>query len=175
MELPAMLDETIKKIETDPYQLNDNDKVQRSFYVPKWIWNAAEGLPGGRPNAIIQALLDKITAFSSEIPQLRYDVEQIDIQINALQAQKVAKLNRIKELEKADNENMLEVSRSEMAIQQAVVETISLVAMYRKDLGNIHYKRLEELSGTPASDIKQFIKEKKFMPTDDEIRMFYLR
>jgi hypothetical protein len=175
MELPAMLDEIIKKQKTSPYQVDETAKVQRSFYVPLHIWEAAADLPGGRPQAIINALLNAISAYKSEIPQLRFEVEQIDLQMEVLQRQKTAKLMRISELEKVENENMLDVSRSEMAIQQAVVETISLVAMYRQDLGNIHYKRLEELSGTPATEIKLFIKEKKFMPTDDEIRMFYLR
>jgi len=172
-----MLDDTINKNQkTNPYEADgESAKVQRSFYVPLWIWEAAEGLPGGRPQAIIQSLLDRITAFKSEIPQLKYDVQQIDLQIEALQVQRVAKLNRIAELEKADEEGIKANSLVNFAIEQAVLESIDLLKMYRRDLGQIHYKRLEGLSGISAIEIKDFFKEKKFMPSEDEIRLFYMR
>lgn len=169
------IDEVIKKQQTNPYGIVDNAKVQRSFYVPKWIWDAAEGLPGGRPQAIIRALLNDITAFKSEIPQLRYDVEQIDLQIETLLAQKTAKLNRIAELENEETEDIKQVAIKEFTAKQAVLETVALLDMFRKDLGHGHYKRLEELSGTAADDIKTFLTEKKFRPSEEEIRLFYMR
>ena len=74
------IDDTLKKQKTSPYEVNDDVKVQRSFYVLKWLWEAADGLPISRPEIITQALLNAVTAFKSEVPQLRYDVEQIDQQ-----------------------------------------------------------------------------------------------
>ena len=106
---------------------------------------------------------------------LRYDVEQIDKQIEALTAQKVAKLNRIAELEREEREHIQDVVKFEIGIQQAVLETMDLLRMFRKELGQVHYKRLETLSGVPATEIKDFLKERKFMPDEDEVRLFYMR
>ena len=135
----------------------------------------ADGLPISRPEIITQALLNAVTAFKSEVPQLRYDVEQIDQQIEALTAQKVAKLNRIAELEREEREHIQDVVKFEIGIQQAVLETMDLLRMFRKELGQVHYKRLETLSGVPATEIKDFLKERKFMPDEDEVRLFYMR
>jgi len=169
------IDDTLKKQKTSPYEVNDDVKVQRSFYVLKWLWEAADGLPISRPEIITQALLNAVTAFKSEVPQLRYDVEQIDQQIEALTAQKVAKLNRIAELEREEREHIQDVVKFEIGIQQAVLETMDLLRMFRKELGQVHYKRLETLSGVPATEIKDFLKERKFMPDEDEVRLFYMR
>lgn len=169
------IDDTLKKQKTSPYEVNDDVKVQRSFYVLKWLWEAADGLPISRPEIITQALLNAVTAFKSEVPQLRYDVEQIDKQIEALTAQKVAKLNRIAELEREEREHIQDVVKFEIGIQQAVLETMDLLRMFRKELGQVHYKRLETLSGVPATEIKDFLKERKFMPDEDEVRLFYMR
>lgn len=169
------IDDTLKKQKTSPYEVNDDVKVQRSFYVLKWLWEAADGLPISRPEIITQALLNAVTAFKSEVPQLRYDVEQIDQQIEALTAQKVAKLNRIAELEREEREHIQDVVKFEIGIQQAVLETMDLLRMFRKELGQVHYKRLETLSGVPVIEIKDFLKEKKFMPDEDEVRLFYMR
>lgn len=169
------IDDTLKKQKTSPYEVNDDVKVQRSFYVLKWLWEAADGLPISRPEIITQALLNAVTAFKSEVPQLRYDVEQIDQQIEALTAQKVAKLNRIAELEREEREHIQDVVKFEIGIQQAVLETMDLLRMFRKELGQVHYKRLETLSGVPAIEIKDFLKEKKFMPDEEEVRLFYMR
>lgn len=169
------IDDTLKKQKTSPYEVNDDVKVQRSFYVLKWLWEAADGLPISRPEIITQALLNAVTAFKSEVPQLRYDVEQIDQQIEALTAQKVAKLNRIAELEREEREHIQDVVKFEIGIQQAVLETMDLLRMFRKELGQVHYKKLETLSGVPATEIKDFLKERKFMPDEDEVRLFYMR
>lgn len=169
------IDDTLKKQKTSPYEVNDDVKVQRSFYVLKWLWEAADGLPISRPEIITQALLNAVTAFKSEVPQLRYDVEQINQQIEALTAQKVAKLNRIAELEREEREHIQDVVKFEIGIQQAVLETMDLLRMFRKELGQVHYKRLETLSGVPATEIKDFLKERKFMPDEDEVRLFYMR
>lgn len=169
------IDDTLKKQKTSPYEVNDDVKVQRSFYVLKWLWEAADGLPISRPEIITQALLNAVTAFKSEVPQLRYDVEQIDQQIEALTAQKVAKINRIAELEREEREHIQDVVKFEIGIQQAVLETMDLLRMFRKELGQVHYKRLETLSGVPATEIKDFLKERKFMPDEGEVRLFYMR
>lgn len=170
------LDETLEKQLTEPYNVDSEAKLQRSFYVKKWIWDAANELPISRPEIITRALLNEIAAFKSEIPLLKYDVEQIDIQIESLHAQKTAKLNRIAELENQAVLNDTDAAFSEFAVQQAILETTELLKMvgYR-DLQKVHYTRLQELSHTPAAEIKEFLKSKKFMPSDYEIEMFYRR
>jgi len=154
---------------------DDSVRIQRSFYVPLWVWEAADNLPVSRPEIIIQALLNAVSAYKSEIPQLRYDVEQIDKQIESLLALKTAKLERINELEHEEVIHMMEASNSDIAVKQVIEETMSLATMLHRDMGPSHFKRLEKLSGTPAEEIKEFLKSKKFRPDEDEVRMFFMR
>jgi hypothetical protein len=40
-------------------------------------------------------------------------------------------------------------------------------------MGAHHFKRLEELSGVPAREIKAFVIEKNYTPSETEIRNFF--
>jgi hypothetical protein len=153
----------------------DMAKIQRSFYVQKYIWDAADGLPISRPEIITQALLNAITAYKSEAAQLRYDITNIDKQIETLLAQRTAKVNTLIEIEKAESEKAKNDALSRIAIEQAVVETMNLVDMFRKKMTPSHFKRLETISGIPAAEIKTFLEENDYSPETDKLRMFYQR
>ena len=164
---------TIKKQD----KVNDltHTSVQRSMWVPIDIWEAAQCLPGGRNKFIIHALTDAIASYSTELPKLKTDIEDINTQICRLESLKNIKLNRIKEIELMENNNEKEIAKFNANINDVVIETRRLLQEFRQALTKSHYKRLSELSGTPAKDIEQFIVSEKFRPTTEKIEEFYLR
>jgi septal ring factor EnvC (AmiA/AmiB activator) len=151
----------------------DRVKVQRSFQIEKWIWDASKNLPESNSETIRKALLNKVTAYKSEIPQLQDDVRKIDEQFEKLQAQRAAKLHRIKELEVQAGKQQEEAQLAKINRDQAVVETINILELHRRNMGAHHFKRLEQLTGISAKDIKAFITEHKFRPSEEEVRFFY--
>lgn len=151
----------------------DRVKIQRSIQIEKWIWDAAEHLPESRSSIIRNALLDKVTAYKSEIPQLQDDVRKIDEQFEILQAQRAAKLHRIMELEAQANKQQEEAQLAKINRDQAVVETMNILELHRRNMGAHHFKRLEQLTGIAAKDIKAFVTEHKFRPSEEEVRFFY--
>lgn len=159
--------------EVDAILPENRVKIQRSFQIEKWIWDAAEHLPESRSSIIRNALLDKITAYKSEIPQLQDDIRKIDEQLEILQAQRAAKLHRLKELEAQASKQQEEAQLAKINREQAVVETMNILELHRRNMGAHHFKRLEQLTGIPAKDIKAFITEHKYRPSEEEVRFFY--
>jgi len=162
-----MIDETINK--------HTSEIIQRSLQVPKDVWDAAKCIPGGRTKFIIEALAGAVNAYKSELPQLRLEVEELNNQISSLEALRSAKLSRISELEAEAEDNLKEAVKHQQNIEQAILETGRLLKSFRRNITKSHFHRLEELSGTPASDIEVFIKEYKYRPSEEQIREFFLR
>lgn len=151
----------------------DRVKVQRSFQIEKWVWDAAGDLPESRSEIIRSSLLDKVTAYKSEIPQLQDDVRKIDKQFEILQSQRAAKIHRINELKINADKQKEEEQLAQINRDQAVVETMNVLELHRRNMGAHHFKRLEQLTGIAAKDIKAFLTEKQFRPSEEEVRFFY--
>lgn len=163
-----MLDDSIN-------QKTTYKKIQRSLQVPEDIWNASECIPGGRTKFIIESLAGAINAYKSELPKLRMEVEELNIEISSKEALRSAKLSRIAELESESETELKEVVKHQQNIEQAIIETVRLLKAFRKQINRSHFVRLEGLSGTPADDIGAFIKETKYRPSEEQVREFYLR
>jgi len=165
------VDEVVKK------QLKKEDPsiIQRSIQVPKDIWSAADYIPEGRTQFIIDCLANRIAADKSELPKLRLEVEEHKSELRKIESMISAKEKRITELEGVQENEVQEAVRLQNNIEQAVVGTQNLLKEFRKNLSKAHFKRLSDLSGTPVSEIESFIKEHKYRPTEIEIREFFLR
>ena len=170
------LDETIENCIAAINGMNDAGvKIQRSFYVPKWLWDAAEKLPIARPEIITQALLNAVSAYKSEIPQLLYEADQLKKEIGEKEARIAAIYKRVEELRKQESEGEKLEAMNIIAAKQAIQETLSLQEMFRRDMNQTHFKRLESLSNIPSKEIKAFLNEKNFSATEGELTLFYMR
>jgi hypothetical protein len=157
----------------DGIPAEDQVKIQRSFYVFKWLWDAAGKLKINRAEIITNALLDAVTAHQSEIPQIEHDIQQIDNEVDALLAQKNAKIHYLMELKAKQETATQEQQLARISRDQAVVELMQFLDRFFRDMGAHHFKRLEELSGVPAREIKSFVFEKNYTPSETEIRNFF--
>jgi hypothetical protein len=177
------LNEVIKKLPATPefslggymdgIPAEDQVKIQRSFYTFKWLWEAAGKLKINRAEIINNALLDAVTAHHSEIPQIEYDIQQLDKEVDALLAQKNAKIHYLIQLKEKQETAAQEQQLARISRDQAVVELMQFLDRFFRDMGAHHFKRLEELSGVPAREIKAFVIEKNYTPSETEIRNFF--
>ena len=159
----------------DSIQKSKSKTIQRSIQVPADIWDASKCIPGGRTKFIIESLASAINAYKTELPKLRMEVEELNIQICSMEALRSAKLSRIADLEAEAETDLKEAVMHQQNIEQAIIETFRLLKNFRRNITKSHFLRLEELSGTPACDIEVFIKEMKYRPTEEQIREFFLR
>jgi len=157
----------------DSIPAEDKVKIQRSFYVCKWLWDAAGKLKISRAEIITNALLDAVTAYKSEIPQIEHDIQELDKEVESLQAQKSAKVHYLAILKDQAQQAATDVQLAQINRDQAVVELMQYLDRFFRNMGAHHFKRLEELSGVPASEIKNFVAEKKYTPSETEIRNFF--
>lgn len=148
-------------------------RIQRSFWVDGEIWKAAGGLPLSRSEIIYKALLEAVTGYLTELPQLRAEVKELDALIENAQIQRSAKLQRIQELEKADEESSREVSIRSINKQQAATELVRLLEEYGNKMLPLQYQRIAELSGIPGKLIKTFLEETKFLPSNEDLNTFF--
>lgn len=156
-------------------QTEKTEIIQRSIQVPKDIWVASGCIPGGRTKYIIESLANAIDARKSELPKLRLEVAEHLADRQRLDAIISAKNARIAELEAAQENEIRDAIQIQRNVEQAVIETMRLLKDFRRDLTKSHYRRLSDLSGTPAIDIEEFIKEYKYRPSEEQIREFFLR
>jgi chromosome segregation ATPase len=168
--MKSMLDDTIHTEQKHAVR-----KVQRSIQVPEDIWEAGACIPGGRTKFIIEAMANEVAARKSELPKLRMELEKDYSDLHQLQSSISAKESRIAELVAEQENELKEAIRIQGDIEQAVIETGRLLKDFRKGLTHAHYRRLSDLSGTPALHIEAFIKETKYRPSEEQIREFFLR
>lgn len=170
-------DVDIRKFEINEYMSSvppeDRVKIQRPIHVEKWLWDAAGTLKLSRPQIIRNALLAAVMEYHTEIPQVENDIEEIDKDIEALLIQKNAKIHYLNELKAKQTEFDEEQKLALINREQAVLETMQFLDRFFRDMGAHHFKRLEELSGVPARDIKAFVSEKNFTPSEEEMRNFF--
>ena len=151
------------------------ERIQRSFWVDKDVWNAAACIPGGRTKFIENTLADAVAAYKTEIHKLELQSEEHRIKLLEHESGLSATLARIAEL-KAEEENQTkETMKIQANLEQAVIETIRLLDYHRKKLTKAHYTRLSKLSGIPSEDITNFIQTNKYRPSEEQVRDFYCK
>lgn len=160
-------------------EINFDIVVQKPIYIWPWAWEALGILHkrGGksRPDVIRDAVLNELASGISELPQLMWQLEQLEEEEKEREILKTALQQRIVELQDQAQKKEEESLQYYDKIDDAVKQTMSLLKLHYKKMHTVHYKSLEVLTGIPYKDIKAFIAEKKFMPTEQDLRLFYLR
>jgi uncharacterized coiled-coil DUF342 family protein len=150
------------------------ERIQRSFWVDKEVWDAAACIPGGRTKFIENALADAVAAYKTEIPELELQAEEHRIKLLEHQSGLSATLARIAELKAEQDSHTKEIMKTQANLEQAAIETIRLLESNGKNLMKAHYNRLSELSGIPPKHIESFIKINNYRPSEEQVRDFYL-
>ncbi len=164
-----ILDEGKKKItKTEP-----SKKIQRSFWVEEETWAAAADLPVSRTQIMSKALLEAVTSYKSELPQLLAEIKELDHVIECLQIQRSAKQQRVKELQEAQEQDKEAVNTQTINRQQAATELIRLLDEHGKNMMPLQFKRLEELSGIKIKNIKTFLEKTHYFPSNEQVKEFF--
>lgn len=148
-------------------------ETQHVVYVDPDIWEAAGDLPISRPDIVREAFANAISYYKSDLPKLKWQLEEIRKQIQSLQAKEAVILRRIEGLEAKAVIDINEQERAEELKEMAVKETLTMCKAFRKNMAFSHYSKLSELSGVEAAKIEVFLKDEKFRPNEDDIRVFY--
>ena len=157
------------------FKQEKRERIQRSFWVDKDVWNAAACIPGGRTKFIENALADAVAAYKTGIPKLELQAEEHRIKLLEHEAGLSATLARITELKTEEENHIKETMKIQVNLEQAVIETIRLLEYHRKKLTKAHYTRLSKLSGIPSEYITNFIQTNKYRPSEEQVRDFYCK
>lgn len=152
---------------------NTGRETQHVVYVDPDVWEAAGDLPISRPDIVREAFANAISYYKSDLPKLKWQLEEIRKQIQSLQAKEAVILRRIEGLEAKAVIDINEQERAEELKEMAVKETLTMCKAFRKNMAFSHYSKLSELSGVEAAKIEVFLKDEKFRPNEDDIRVFY--
>ena len=147
--------------------------TQHSFYADPDLWDAAGNLPIPRPDIIREALLNAVSFYQSDLPKLKWQLEEVRAQKHALEARESVIISRIEQFEA---NVVIEINDQQKALEAkeiAVTETLTMCRAFKKNMGYAHYAKLEELSGIDAARIEAFLKDTKFRPKEETVRVFY--
>lgn len=153
-------------------------QTQHSVYCEEWLWVAAFGAAKrrgkSRPQAIREFLFSLISEHEPEIPKLKAQIEDMRSQMDSIQVLMNAKIQILNQLIKEESAVVQEQSQKILAKEQAVLETSDLIQLFGSRLSGEHYNRMSALSGKPVPEIKKFLKDERFRPTEQKIREFYM-
>ena len=168
-----MIDETINKKETRgrPKTHTSRD-VQRGVYVDPDLWDAAGDLPVSRPDIIRDALLNAVSYYQSDLPKLRWQLEENNKRILNIESENKLLKNRIAELEEEEKMFAQVKQINEHKTEDAVNETLRLCRTFRKKIGHEQFSIISKLTGLDSAQIEVFVKDRKFNPTEDDVRLF---
>lgn len=148
-------------------------RIQRSFWVSKKIWDAAEGLPLSRTAIMEIALLEAVTSYKTELVKLEIEAQNIldeqaklDIRYNIITA-------RIAEIKEQQQEVISLGEKIEVNKKQAVIELNRLLEEYGNKLMPLQYEHIEALSGVKQSKIKEFLDATNYLPSEAELKQFF--
>lgn len=153
---------------------NTGRETQHVVYVDPDVWEAAGDLPISRPDIVREAFANAISYYKSDLPKLKWQLEEIRKQIQSLQAKEAVILRRIEGLEAKAVIDINEQERAEELKEMAVKETLTMCKAFRKNMAFSHYTKLSELSGVEAAKIEVFLKDSKFRPSEEAVRVFYM-
>lgn len=147
--------------------------TQHSFYADPDLWEAAGGLPIPRPEIIRAALLNAVSFYQSDLLKLKSQLEEVIKDKQALEAKEAVLRSRIAQFEANAVIEVNDQIKAEEAKEIAVTETLTMCKAFKKNMGYSHYSKLEELSGIDAARIEAFLKDTKFRPKEETVRVFY--
>lgn len=151
--------------------------TQHSVYVEPDLWKAAESLPISRPEIMRKALEDAVAFYESDLEKLKSQHTELQKQIMDLQAQDAVILERIDQLEAKAVYEKGEKQKAQNLVDMAVSETLTMCKAHKRSsafrIGFEQYQKLEQLSGVDAAKIETFLKDNKFRPPEEAVRVFY--
>jgi len=150
-------------------------ETQHSFYVDPNLWDAADALPVPRPDIIREALLNAVAFYKSDLPRLKWRLGEIGAERQRLDSEEAVILKRIEQLEANVIVEVDVKQKAEELKESAVRETLTMCKAFKKNMSFSHYAKLEELSGIDAPKIEAFLKDSKFRPAEEAVRLFYNR
>jgi len=152
---------------------NTGRETQHAIYIDPDVWEAAGHLPESRPDIIRQAFLDKISYYQSDLPKLKWQLEDVRKQIQSFLATEAVIVSRIEQLESKAIFDVSEREKDAELKETAIKETLTMCRAFKKSMGYHHYSKLSELSGFEAARIEVFLKDSKFRPSEEAVRVFY--
>lgn len=167
-----MSEDSIKKRKAGRPQKNSSKDVQRSFLVNPDLWDAADSLPIPRPDIIREALANAVSFYASDLQKLRWQLEEVQKEIQSKLAREHAILERIKQLEDALIVVESETVKAEVSKEQAVKETLHLTNVFSKRMTHEHFDIIAGLSGIDSAKIEVFLKDTKYRPSENDVRTF---
>lgn len=153
---------------------NTGRETQHVVYVDPDVWKAANDLPISRPDIIREALANAISFYQTDLPKLKMQLDDVRAQIQSLQAKEAVILSRIGQLESKAIFDINEQEKEAELKEIAVKETLTMCRAFKKDMQYSHYTKLSELSGFEAAKIEVFLKDSKFRPSEEAVRVFYM-
>lgn len=131
--------------------------------------------PESRQDIAREAFLNKIAYYHSDLPKLKWQLEEIRARIQSDLAKEAVILRRIEQLEAKAVIEVNDVKKAEAQINVVVKETLTMCKAFKKDMGFLQYTKLSDLSGVDAAKIEVFLKDSKFRPSEEAVRVFYSR
>lgn len=152
---------------------NPDTTTQHVIYMDPDLWDAAGDLPESRQDIAREAFLNKVSYYKSDLPKLKWQLEDVRMQIQSFLAKEAVILKRIEQLEAKAVIEVSETEKLNECKETAVAETLVMCKAFKKNMGYSHYAKLAELSGVEAAKIEVFLKDLKFRPSEEAVRIFY--
>lgn len=151
--------------------------TQHSVYTEPELWEASGNLPISRPEIIRKALEDAVAFYQSDLEKLKSQHNELQKQIMNFQAQDAIIVERIEQLEAKAVYEEGEKQKAQDLVEMAVSETMTMCKAHKRSsafrIGFEQYQKLEQLSGVDAAKIETFLKDSKFRPAEETLRIFY--
>lgn len=154
---------------------NTGRETQHVIYMDPELWDAAGDLPETRQDIAREAFLNKVAYYHSDLPKLKWQLEEIRARIQSDMAKEAVILLRIEQLEAKAIIEVNDVQKAEDQINLVVKETLTMCKAFKKDMGFLQYTKLSDMSGVEAAKIEVFLKDAKFRPSEEAVRVFYSR
>lgn len=170
-----MQDETIDVKKRGRKKKNTGRETQHIIYMDPELWDAVGDLPESRQDIAREAFLNKLAYYTSELPKLRWQLEEIRARIQSEMAKEAVILQRIEQLEAKAVIEVNDVKQAEDQLNVVITETMTMCRAFKRNMGYLQYSKLSELSGVEAAKIEVFLKDFKFRPSEEAVRVFYSR
>ena len=169
-----MIDDGInKKQRGRKPKLTKND-VQRSIYIDHDLWEAAGSLPVPRPDIVKEAFMNAVSYYTSDLPKLRWQLEELQNQKAEIEAKEAVISARIEELEAADELSAIIQQKARNSKEDAVKETMRLCHVFKKKMNHVQFSIISGMTGVDAAKIEVFLVDKHFRPSENEVRGFLI-
>jgi predicted RNase H-like nuclease (RuvC/YqgF family) len=168
------IDETIKNNRgRGRPRVTSNRDVMRGVYIDPDLWDAAGDLPISRPDIVREAFRNAVSYYKTDLPKLEWQLEEKQNQMLKLENECAVLEKRIGEL-KEEEELFSQMQSIDInKLEDAVSETLRMCRVFKRNIGHEQFTIISKLSGCESASIEVFIKDHKFRPTEEDVRLFF--